>query len=63
MIIRYNLFSFSVNASSVSSVKLVIILKELGRDGFKNLDCYFAITGRFFFFIQAYIRVKIPSNT
>ena len=37
MIIRYNLFSFSVNASSVSSVELVIILRELERDGFINL--------------------------
>ena len=50
MIIRYKLSSFSVNASSISSVKLVIILRELKRDGFKNLDCYFAITGTFYFF-------------
>ena len=50
MIMRYNLFSFSVNASSVSLVKLVIILREFGRDGIKNLDCYFVIMRKFYFF-------------
>ena len=52
MTIRYNLSRHSMDTSSISSVKLLIIWENLEKRVLKTWDCYFAIIWKFHHFFS-----------